>query len=208
MDDLSAFDSDEVERYARILAEIKWRMLEVEKLELPLSTHSIEIACLHLRIVLEHIVFSSLVANHHAVQEIATAFDRSDVGRVRKLVRRVNENYWPRPVRQLRGTDGKITLEHSTGSFLAEADWGPAYGMLSAALHARNPFGGRLDPDQYRQQLHTLHAGIVGLLENHLLSVAGSQDSVMLTGLLYVAGTDGVHVNILRRVKDGESPTP
>lgn len=97
-----ALDEREIDRYAQVLSEIKARMLEVEKLDPSLPFPDVEIACLHLRIVLEAIVMSSLLANQHAVGAVAAAFDKGDVGQVRKVVKRVNPDYWPRPVKDVR----------------------------------------------------------------------------------------------------------
>lgn len=203
---LGPLDEREIDRYAQVLSEIKARMLEVEKLDPSLPFPDVEIACLHLRIVLEAIVMSSLVANQHAVGAVAAAFDKGDVGQVRKVVKRVNPDYWPRPVRDVRKESGTSRWEDVDEGFLMESDWGSAYGLLSAALHARNPFGEPLDAKHYRAKLHELHAAIARLLQLHLLTIAGHEESFVLCGMLYVKDQLGVSVTIFERVEETDPP--
>ncbi len=63
----------------------------------------IESAAMHIRKILEPIVFGSLVTNRREVEAVAKAFHKADVEDARKLARRVNSHYWPTPLAPYEG---------------------------------------------------------------------------------------------------------
>ena len=123
--------------YEQVLLEIRWRVNEgLTNSRPPITRAKLEYAALHLRVILELIVFGSFVNNRRAIEALSSAFANKDVDEARKLARRVNPRYWPQ------GLTNCNEPEATRPDQLLETDWGRAFGFASDLLHARNPFAG------------------------------------------------------------------
>lgn len=84
--------------YANLLKQQKLRSGVAEiLLGAEQSLPNIESAALQLRFVLELIPLAALIANRDWVEPVSAAFDRKDPMDARKLVKRINPEYWPVP---------------------------------------------------------------------------------------------------------------
>lgn len=87
-----------------------------------------------------------------------------------------------------------------------ESDWGSAYGLLSAALHARNPRSESRSMRSTTGRNSTNSRRLARLLQLHLLTIAGHEESFVLCGMLHVKGQLGVSVTIFERMEETEPP--
>ena len=134
---------EDVQLYRQVLREIKLRMdAATEALaRVPPTRFNADLAAVELRIALELVLLGSLVTNRTEIEKVASALHRHDYAHAKKLLERVNPDYWPRPAKQVpEGPDQVFRHEPITEGYLAAADWGRAHGFLSEQVHARNPY--------------------------------------------------------------------
>lgn len=103
-----------------------------------------ETVALNVRMALESIVLSALIANRPAAAAVSDAFATKTAADARRIVRSVNPRYWPIPFKFRRSVDesGEEAwhMDAPEDAFLREDEWGRAYGYCSALLHAVNPY--------------------------------------------------------------------
>jgi hypothetical protein len=174
-------------RYENILREIRGRtefatsLLQIANNSRPLGATlglpavlQIESAAVHIRKILELIVFGSLVTNRREVESVARAFREADVDDARKLAKRVNSNYWPTPLAPFEPVAlPEIARQRPLegAEYLREADWGRAYGDSSAVLHAANPYAPTRDMETVLDALRNWTKKIIALLNHHQVTL-------------------------------------
>ena len=164
------------DRYERLLCDVRDRTdLAVSLLRDPASEEDLERAALHLRIVLELIVLSSLVTRQADFELVAGALDKKDAGEARKLAKAANAKYWPEPADQRVDAAHEFTLLAAPEGWLRESDWGRQYGYVSSLLHAKNPFDSRWDGEKVQEKLWLLVDGLVSLLDHHVIELPGGE---------------------------------
>ncbi|MFG1644915.1 hypothetical protein ACGFMK_31930 [Amycolatopsis sp. NPDC049252] len=134
----------DVELYKVLLTFIKQRLLHVDNVlsTPPVRRIEIESCALQVRISLEHLVLSTLVANRPATAAVVEAFAKKSASDARSIVKRINKDYWPIPFDMERhpSKDGVIKMAEPSDPYLKEPEWGRAYGYCSSILHAANPY--------------------------------------------------------------------
>ncbi len=87
---------------------------------------------------------------------------------------------------------------HHEPDFMAAADWGPAYGVVSDVLHARNPFKApRVGPHSMKKQFQQITESLWWLLKAHTLNTG--TPGCLLLGLF---DETNVQVATLTKVSD------
>ena len=127
----------------------------------------VESICLQLRMVLELIVFSSLVSNKDAWLSNRKELQSSqNISKKLRELKRLHPNFYPKPVDQ----DGTSTLDEPaerTQGFLTEAKFIELYGRLGNILHADNPMGRGVDYRYFMDSLPKWMVGVMNLLDCH-----------------------------------------
>jgi len=101
-----------------------------------------EIVCLHLRKILELIVFSTLAANKEEYSRIHKDFAQKwNAKRLLSSIGKINPDFYPKPVK-FGGIDarGVKHLEDIKSGFLQRDEWGKLYNLCSKVLHVWNPY--------------------------------------------------------------------
>lgn len=138
----------DIDQYCDLMEEIKSRVESIDQLmEMPGITirTRVESVSLQLRMLLELIVFSSLVSNKDIWQKSQKELQSSqDMSRKLKELRRLHPGFYPKPVDQQERTSEGEPAERSEG-FLSEGELIRVYGRLGNILHADNPMGRQTD---------------------------------------------------------------
>lgn len=97
-------DGHDVDLYADVLQQINVRLDEAGQLlaGCPIDWSAeltLERTALHLRKVIELIALSTLIANRAELEKVSDNLKKQDADGARKLIRRVNPDYWPEPVK-------------------------------------------------------------------------------------------------------------
>lgn len=156
-----------VEGYSRSCVETVDRLdYVVELLELGIKRRFIEHASLQLRLALETLAYSGLVAHQHALQPLSKNLRKLDADKVQKRVERINPHWWPQPVnKDWRPVERGMTKDQ----------WGPALGFCSEVLHADNPLSDEVDDlEARRARLLWLNASVAELLSSHMVQLDGN----------------------------------
>ena len=99
-----------------------------------------ETCALQVRMALEHLVLSTLVANRSGIAAITQAFNQKSAADARAIIKRINPQHWPvsfkfkPPEDSTKG--GTWHPEAPAKPFLLESEWGTPYGYCSSLLHA------------------------------------------------------------------------
>ena len=175
----------DVNLYADVLQQIKVRLDGADQLLVACSTDwsaelVLEHAALHLRKVVELVVLSTLVTNRAELERVSDKLYKQDAGEARKLIRRVNPDYWPEPIRTtLIGPGGIFEMLAVTDDYLLEDEWGKAFGWTSNILHARNPLDNPFDMHGSRERLEVLARKVRTLLTEHRVHLLGGDTTVL-----------------------------
>jgi hypothetical protein len=199
---------DEIQLYGSVLNSIKMRLARVPPLlTFPLSNgkatidrHQLEYAALQLRMAIESIALASLVANRRDLEAASIAFHRKGADAAGKVVKKLNPNYWPRPINVIPATTPGESwrLEPITNGFLQECEWRSQWGYLSSLLHAKNPFTSKPDKVDKSWALATakrlggIHDCVLRLMSYHQVTLV--DQNVVLTALLNAKEDGLVHV--------------
>ena len=134
----------DIGQYCGLMEQVKSRIEAIDQLmELPGITIQIRVEsiCLQLRMLLELIVFSSLVSNKDVWQKSQKELQSSrDISRKLRELKRIHPNFYPRPVEIQGSTPGAEPGDRKEG-FLNESKLIEVYGRLGNILHAENPLG-------------------------------------------------------------------
>ena len=95
-------ESLDIAQYCDLMAEVKGRVESINRLmDMPelMIRPRVESICLQLRMLLELIVFSSLVSNKHVWQRSQKELQSSqDISKKLRELRRIHPNFYPSPV--------------------------------------------------------------------------------------------------------------
>ena len=160
----------DIEQYCDLMDEVKDKVVSIEQLmEMPGITNRtrVESVCLQLRMLLELVVFSSLVSNKDVWKRSQKELQSSqDISKKLKELRRLHPEFYPKPV----DLDGSISGEEPgerTGGFLDEDELIRVYGRLGGILHAENPMGKAIDYRYYMDSVPEWISLLLGLLDCH-----------------------------------------
>ena len=160
----------DIAQYCDLMEEVKSRIESVNQLmEFPGITirTRVESVCLQLRMLLELIVFSSLVSNKDVWRRSQKELQSSqDISKKLKELKRLHPNFYPRPVDPRADTSGEEPLDRSAG-FLSEDRLIEVYGRLGNILHAENPMGRETDYRFFIQAVPGWVSEVMNLLECH-----------------------------------------
>lgn len=190
-------------RYAEVLREIKARVDSMGGLlERPLDFVRVDAAAVQIRKALEMVAYGSLVANRSQLEEVALAFKKSNAKQARKTVKRINPEYWPRPVTQEVRTPtaddpSKFHLHDVEEGYLREKDWGRAHGEMSDILHAKKPYDPSIDLEADAHKIESVRDRLVCLLDHYTVRLAGAE--FLLIAGMQTEETGDVQVAVFRR---------
>jgi hypothetical protein len=167
-----------LEQYLEVLRQIKARHRQAgDYLSVPVTWFAIEGAAVQLRAILELIALGSLVTHQQLIGPITSALAKLDAAGAQKKIRKINPDWYPKPVLEGPRIEGQPTewQEHPEGTYLAESEWGKAYGLTSKYSHPRNPFAGEGDPHAVQQELRQLSAKLLVLFNAHTVRMTSEQ---------------------------------
>ena len=163
-------ESLDIAQYCDLMEEVKTRVEAINLLmEMPGITvrTRVESICLQLRMLLELIVFSSLVSNKDVWQRSQKELQSSqDISKKVRELKRLHPNFYPSPV-DLDGSTPGEELVHRIGGFLSEDRLIEVYGRLGNILHAENPLGKETDYRFFIDSVPVWVSEIMNLLECH-----------------------------------------
>ena len=138
----------DIAQYCDLMEEVKARVDSVNQLmEFPGITirTRVESICLQLRMLLELIVFSSLVSNKDVWRRSQKELQSSqDISKKLKELKRLHPNFYPSPVNLEASARGDEPVDRMEG-FLSEDKLIEVHGRLGDILHAENPMGRETD---------------------------------------------------------------
>ena len=136
---------EDAEVYANCIKEIKTRLAVVKK---PPSKDFLdgvfymEFMCLQIRKICELFAFSTLTANRQEYEKIRNEFEKDwNFSRIIKFVSKVNEKYFPEPVKPILDKSGKATeYKGIRNDFLSIKDIDDIYSQCCGFVHAQNHY--------------------------------------------------------------------
>ena len=138
----------DIDQYCDLMEEVKSRVESINQLmEMPGITirTRVESVSLQLRMLLELIVFSSLVSNKDAWQKSQKELQSShNMSKNLKELKRLHPRFYPTAVDQQERMSADEPAERKEG-FLSEDTLIGVYGRLGNILHADNPMGKQTD---------------------------------------------------------------
>ena len=160
----------DIEQYCDLMEEVKTKVESIDQLmEMPGITirTRVESASLQLRMLLELIVFSSLVSNKDVWQRSQKELQSSqDMSKKLKELNRLHPKFYPRPIDQQEPTSADEPAERRDG-FLSEDKLIKVYGRLGNILHADNPMGKQTDYRYFIDTVPEWLSQVQNLLECH-----------------------------------------
>ena len=148
----------DIDQYSDLMEEIKLKVDAIQRLmEIPgiFNQTRVESVCLQLRMVLELIIFSSLVSNKDAWRRSQDELRKAwNIKKIMKDLRVMHARYYPEP-------KGKV------GNFLTEDRLVTVYGQLNGIIHAENPLGSGVNLRQYIDSAPKWLDWIIALLTEH-----------------------------------------
>jgi hypothetical protein len=177
-DDDRLIPKQDEQLYLQVLQEIYVRVEAFRAVSASTDLHGIEVGALQLRIALELVVMGSLVTNKAQIETITSALANKKLDQARKLAKRANPDYWPKPTAPHRQPNGTIDLRPVEGA-LTEGKWERRYGELSELLHARNPYKKSIDLDKARERLHRIADELIALTNHYSVHLA-DRDGMMI----------------------------
>ena len=138
----------DIAQYCDLMEEVKSRVESINQLMenqgMTIRTR-VESICLQLRMILELIVFSSLVSNKDVWKRSKKELQSShDIGKKLKELKRLHPDFYPKPVALQESTPGEEPADRTDG-FLSQDNLIDVYGRLGNILHAENPMGKETD---------------------------------------------------------------
>ena len=148
----------DIQHYSQVMEDIKLKVEAIDQLmEAPgiINQTRVESACLQLRMVLELIVFSSLVSNKDAWQksrqELRSAWN---IKKIMGDLRAIHRKFYPEP----RGQKKQVLTEDRLVT---------VYDRLNKVIHVENPLGTEVNLRDYIESLPTWVEWTKNLLEEH-----------------------------------------
>ena len=163
-------ESLDIVQYCGLMEDVKSKIEAINQLMampgITIQTR-VESICLQLRMLLELIVFSSLVSNKDVWQKSQKELQSSqDISKKLRELRRLHPNFYPHPV-DLDGKAAEGEPADRTGGFLSEDKLIEVYGQLGNILHAENPLGKETDYRFFIDSVPGWLSEVVNLLECH-----------------------------------------
>jgi len=163
-------ESLDTAQYCDLMEEVKSRVEAINQLmELPGITIKtrVESICLQLRMLVELIVFSSLVSNKDVWRRSQKELQSSqNISKKIKEPNRLHPNFYPTLVDVQESASGDELADRKEG-FLSEDRLLDAYGRLGKILHAENPMGRETDYRFFIDAVPGWLSEVVNLLECH-----------------------------------------
>lgn len=163
-------ESLDIAQYCDLMEEVKSSVEAISQLmELPGITIKtrVESICLQLRMLLELIVFSSLVSNKDVWRRSQKELQSSqNISKKIKELKRLHPNFYPTPVDVQESASGDEPADRKEG-FLSEDRLMDVYGKLGNILHAENPMGRETDYRFFIDAVPGWVSEVVNLLECH-----------------------------------------
>jgi hypothetical protein len=131
---------------------------------------TIETVGLQFRKVFELIVFASLAANQYEYSRVYADFAKHwEAGKLLKNLRKINPNFYPKPVIELSSNSPGVEFElkERDHDYLTQGELAVAHGKCGSLMHAANPFAKPIDYEAYRQAFQSWQTKIVNLLNCH-----------------------------------------
>ena len=148
----------DIYQYHHLMEEIKRKVEAIQKvMEMPgiINRTRVESACLQFRMVLELIVFSSLVSNKDAWQKSQEELRRAwNIKKIMADLRGIHSRYYPE-------------LKGEGGDFLTEERLVTVYDQLNKIIHAENPMGTQVDLRHYMESMPKWIEWVTNLLMEH-----------------------------------------
>ena len=148
----------DIYQYSDLMEEIKLKVEAIQRLmEMPgiINQTRVETACLQLRMVLELIVFSSLVSNKDAWQNSQDELRRAwNIKKIMGDLRGIHSRYYPEP-------------KGEREDFLTEDRLVTVYDQLNKIIHVENPMGAQVDLRYYMDSMPKWLEWIKNLLIEH-----------------------------------------
>ena len=148
----------DIHQYSDLMEEIKLKVDAVQRLmEIPgvINQTRVESACLQLRMVLELIIFASLVSNKDAWRKSRDELRKAwNIKKIMKDLRGIHGRYYPEP-------------KEKAGGFLTEDRLVTVYDQLNRIIHAENPLGTGVNLKHYMESVPQWLKWIMGLLTEH-----------------------------------------
>jgi len=148
----------DIHQYSDLMEEIKLKVDAIQRLmEMPgiINQTRVESVCLQLRMVLELIIFSSLISNKDAWQKSRDELRKAwNIKKIMKDLRGIHGRYYPEPKEKVR-------------DFLTEDRLVTVYDQLNRIIHAENPLGTGVNLRHYMESVPKWLEWIMGLLTEH-----------------------------------------
>lgn len=145
---------------------------------------AVESVCLQLRLILENIAFSCLVANGDKLEDLPASIEKEyNADDILRSLDRVRPGCYPKPTilieedpppevppSQRGNYRGKIE-DRPLGDWLTREEFREVYGRLGGILHAPNPLRPRLNFDYYKAHYLEWGEKVINLLNHHNIEV-------------------------------------
>ena len=148
----------DIQQYSQVMEDIKLKVEAIDQLmDSPgiINQTRVESGCLQLRMVLELIVFSSLVSNKDAWQrskeELRSAWN---IKKIMGNLKAIHRRFYPEP----RGQNKQVLTEDRLVT---------VYDRLNKVIHAENPLGTEVNLREYIESLPTWVEWTKNLLQEH-----------------------------------------
>ena len=173
----------DIEQYCDLMEDVKIKVESIDQLmEIPGITirTRVESASLQLRMLLELIVFSSLVSNKDVWQKSQKELHSShNMSQKLKELKRLHPKFYPTPVDHQERTSADEPAERTAG-FLSEDKLIKIYGQLGNILHADNPMGKQTDYRYFIDTVPDWLSQVQNLLECHKVHLYHHPDEFYL----------------------------
>ena len=148
----------DIHQYSDLMEEIKFKVEAIQQLlEMPgiINQTRVESVCLQLRMVLELIIFGSLVSNKDAWRKSQDDLRKVwNIKKIMKDLRAIHGKYYPEP-------------KEKVGDFLTEDRLVTVYDQLDKIIHAENPLGAGVNLRHYMESIPQWLKWILSLLTEH-----------------------------------------
>ncbi|MXW93375.1 MAG: hypothetical protein F4X42_09475 [Rhodospirillaceae bacterium] len=148
----------DIQQYSDLMEEIKLKIEAIQRLlAMPgiINQTRVESVCLQLRMVLELIIFGSLVSNKDAWRKSQDELRKAwNIKKIMKDLRAIHAKYYPEP-------------KEKVGDFLTEDRLVTVYDRLNKIIHAENPLGTGIDLRHYMESIPQWLMWILKLLTDH-----------------------------------------
>ncbi len=176
------------DKYIQVMEEIKRRTEVVKQLlsgdvNVVFKATTLESAALQIRIILELIAMSSLVANQNEYAKIRSSFHKDwNAKHIANLLEAINPNFYPEPIIETPSAKPghKSDLLVRKENVLSKSEFINVYDKCGSLLHSDNPLGRKSDYSFYETNLAIWIDKIVNLLKSHKIQLVDHNDSFYL----------------------------